>query len=44
MTLEGPAVAHAGDYLVTANTPRGEQWVVRAEVFEATYTPVVDRA
>lgn len=36
-TLEGPAVAREGDWLVTANTPRGEQWIVRDEVFRATY-------
>jgi hypothetical protein len=39
-TLEGPAVAEAGDWLVTANTDKGEQWIVRDEVFRATYVEV----
>jgi hypothetical protein len=39
-TLEGPAVANEGDWLVTANTPRGEQWIVFDEVFRATYEAV----
>jgi hypothetical protein len=36
-TLEGPATANAGDYVVTACTQRGESWIVRGDVFEATY-------
>lgn len=39
-TLEGPSVARPGDYVVTANTPRGERWVVAGDVFEATYEEV----
>ncbi len=39
-TLEGPAVAKTGDYICTANTERGEQWVIERSVFESTYVPV----
>jgi len=39
-SLEGPAIAHPGDYIVTANTDKAETWVVAGPVFEATYEPV----
>lgn len=37
-SLEGPATAHPGDYIVTAKT--GESWVVAGPIFESTYEPV----
>jgi hypothetical protein len=39
-SLEGPAIAHPGDYIVTANTDKGETWVVEGAVFESTYEPL----
>lgn len=39
-SLEGPAVAHPGDYIVTAKT--GESWVVAGPIFETTYEEVPD--
>jgi hypothetical protein len=36
-SLEGPAVGKPGDYLLKANTPLGESWICRGDVFEATY-------
>ncbi len=43
-TLEGPAVAKPGDYICTANTDRGEQWVIDRAVFESTYELVEEPA
>ena len=37
-TLEGAMRGRVGDYLVTG--VRGEQYPVKAEIFEATYEPV----
>lgn len=37
-SLEGPATARPGDYIVTATT--GESWVVAGGIFESTYEPV----
>lgn len=39
-SLEGPAIANPGDYILTANTDKGESWVCAKDVFEATYEPV----
>jgi hypothetical protein len=33
-------VAEEGDWLVTARTGRAEQWIVRDDVFRATYRQV----
>ena len=41
-SLEGPAVAKPGDYIVRANTDKGEEWIVDGPVFEATYVRVDD--
>ncbi len=39
-TLEGDHAGKAGDWLARANTPRGEMWVIDADVFSKTYAPV----
>lgn len=39
-SLEGRAIALPGDYIVTANTSKGESWVVAGDVFESTYVAV----
>lgn len=39
-TLEGDHAGKAGDWLARANTPKGEMWVIDADVFSKTYAPV----
>jgi hypothetical protein len=36
-SLEGPATAHPGDYILTATAGDRESWVVRGDIFEKTY-------
>lgn len=40
MTPEGRMVGDAGDWLVQADTDRAERWIIKHDIFEATYQEV----